>query len=66
MWDTLKFHNFQIFTVPRDSYIPSFVKEFYEAYGKAITKSRSMLKVILKPFDVMGFMVCKSRAARYK
>lgn len=53
VWDTLKFHNFYIFTKSRDLYVPSLVCEFSFAYGKAIPKVKNRVKVALKPLDVV-------------
>uniref|UniRef100_M1DUN0 Putative plant transposon protein domain-containing protein n=1 Tax=Solanum tuberosum TaxID=4113 RepID=M1DUN0_SOLTU len=38
--DTLRYHEFEQFTRPRDTYIPSWVRKFYLAYGELIPKNR--------------------------
>lgn len=51
VWVTLKFHNFQHFN--HNSGLVH-LREFYEAYAKAIPKSKSTLKIIVKPLNGGG------------
>lgn len=62
--DTLKFHNFLIVTIPQDPYIQSWVRKFYKAHAKAIPKSKSQVKIMFNPLDVVevrGVQVSCSR-----
>lgn len=47
---TLKYHHFQIFTEPHDSYIPSSVREFYASY-KSLIPPRRKQAISLKLVD---------------
>jgi len=40
--DTLRYHEFEQFTRLRCSYIPSWVREFYLAYGEFVLKNKIM------------------------
>uniref|UniRef100_M1DXX6 Putative plant transposon protein domain-containing protein n=1 Tax=Solanum tuberosum TaxID=4113 RepID=M1DXX6_SOLTU len=40
VWNTLKFHNFEVFTKPRGPYIPTLVGEFYAEYGELVSKGK--------------------------
>lgn len=53
VWETLKFNNSQLFTKPRDPYVPSLVREFYDTYNKVVLKNKSRVKSLLKPLDVV-------------
>ena len=44
MWEMIKFHNFEVFTQPRDTYVPSMVREFYQALEVVIPKVRCELR----------------------
>lgn len=53
VWEELKLHKFYSFTTPRSPYVPSFVCEFYEAYGQVVPKRRSRLPIGSKALDVV-------------
>ena len=40
----IKYHKFQIFTKPQGTYVPSWVREFYEAFGAALSKVQRRLR----------------------
>lgn len=64
VWETLKFHNFQMVTKPWDPYVPTLVHESYEAYYKVIRKNIRRAKSMLKPLDtveVQGVQVLYSQ-----
>ena len=44
VWRMIKFHKFQIFTQPRGTYVPSWVREFYEAFEAALPKVQRRLQ----------------------
>uniref|UniRef100_M1DZ09 Putative plant transposon protein domain-containing protein n=1 Tax=Solanum tuberosum TaxID=4113 RepID=M1DZ09_SOLTU len=46
------FHKFEIFTKPRSSYIPSWVREFYVEDGKLVPKGKKKA-ISFNPFDHM-------------
>ena len=46
VWEMIKFHNFEVFTQPRDTYVPSMVREFYQALEAVIPKVRRELRTL--------------------
>ena len=59
VWEIIKFHKFEAFTAPRDTYVPSLVREFYEALEAALPKMRRELKEseLVDVVQVRGKMV---------
>ena len=45
VWKTIMYYKFQIFTEPRGTYVPSWVREFYQAFEAALPKVQRKLKV---------------------
>lgn len=53
VWEMLRFHGFQHFTKRRNPYVPTWVREFYEAYSLLVPKSRERVKIIHKPVNAV-------------
>ncbi|KAG5570882.1 hypothetical protein H5410_060648, partial [Solanum commersonii] len=45
--ETLRCHGFEQFTQPRDPYIPSWVREFYTAYGELVPKNKKKARLVV-------------------
>ena len=44
VWKLIKYHKFHVFTKPRGSYVPSWVREFYIAFEAALPKIQRKLR----------------------
>uniref|UniRef100_M1DAF6 Uncharacterized protein n=1 Tax=Solanum tuberosum TaxID=4113 RepID=M1DAF6_SOLTU len=61
VWNTMKFHRFEIFTEPRTPYIPTWVRKFYSPFGEPVLKGKK------KPnaFKQVDFGVVQEKKVKY-
>ena len=59
VWEMINFHGLEVFTQPRDTYVPSMVREFYQALEAVIPKVRRELRTseLVDSVQVRGKMV---------
>uniref|UniRef100_M1DL14 Uncharacterized protein n=1 Tax=Solanum tuberosum TaxID=4113 RepID=M1DL14_SOLTU len=53
VWNTIKFHKFELFTKPRGPYISNLVQEFYANYGELVPKRKKQANV----FKLVDFVM---------
>lgn len=59
IWRTIKFHKFEKFTKSQIPFVPTQVREFYEAYARLLLKGNKKegRQKVLDAVDVLGVKV---------